>query len=188
MYTYINIYMYIYIYIYICIYIYIYMYKCIYIYVYVCIYIYIFIHRYARHRRVPPPIHILLYVYMYIYIYIYRLRRPVIDSMQDATLSQISVRVSSVNAVCRGIEADRDSPCSRFSRYVSSNVRSAVSASIRGGKFCSASYEFNERRQPRPVYQCGTRRGGTGKPTTPTPHVSLFLSTGRFSRVTEQAA
>ena len=73
------------------------------------------------------------------YIYIYSLRRPVIDSMQDASASQISVRVSSVNAVCRGMEEDRDSPCSRFSRYVSSNVCSAVSASIRRGKFCSAS-------------------------------------------------
>ena len=88
---------------------------------------------------------------MYIYIYIYRLRRPVIDSIQDASASQISVRLSSVNAVCRGMEADRDSSCSRFSRYVKSNVRSAVCASIRGGKLCSASYEFNERQQPRPV-------------------------------------
>jgi len=30
--------------------------------------------------------------------------------------------------------------------------------------------------------QCGTRRGGTGKPATLTPRVCLFLSTGRSSR------
>ena len=64
-------------------------------------------------------------------------RRLVMDSMKDTLVNHKSM-VSSVNAVCPRMEEDRVVGFSRLSRNVSSNVWSAMGASIHAGSFCSA--------------------------------------------------